>query len=67
MKGLKANVRDMKMKSLGDVANCASWAYSPVCVRHEGSTRWADIEDHRYINRRNIRPDSRRQDLGNEL
>ena len=45
MKGLKANGRDMKMKSLGDVANCASWAYLPVCVRHEGSTRRADIED----------------------
>ena len=33
----------MKIRSLGDVANCASWVYSPVCVKHEGKVRAGQI------------------------
>ena len=42
---------EMRMMSVSDVANCAHWVYSPVCVKREGSKSWADIEDRRYTNR----------------
>jgi len=42
----------MRVRSISDVANCARWVYSPVCVKRESGKSWADIEDCRYINRR---------------
>ena len=55
------------MRSLGDVTNCTSRVYSSVCVKHEGSKSWTNIEDRRYINGENLRSDSRRQDLGHKF
>ena len=47
---MKADGKDMKMRSLGDVANCATWVYSPIRVKREGGKSWANIEDRQYIN-----------------
>ena len=47
----KADGWDMRMRSLSDVANCARYVYSPVCVKCEVSKIWADIEDCQYIDR----------------